>query len=81
MKVILKSKIHMATITEAKKEYVGSITIDKELIDKVGIIEDEKVLITSFDSRNRLETNVIPGEAGSGKIEMNGPTANLIKKG
>jgi aspartate 1-decarboxylase len=81
MKVLLKSKIHLATITDSKKEYIGSITIDKELMDLVGIVEEEKVLVTSFDSGNRLETYVISGEAGSGKVEMNGPTANLIKKG
>ena len=78
---ILRSKIHKATVTEADLDYVGSITIDSDLIDKVGFISGEKVLVVSNNSGNRLETYVIPGERGSGVICMNGTAAHLIKKG
>lgn len=81
MRFLLRSKIHRAKVTEANLDYVGSVTIDKNLIDKVGFMEGEKVLITSVDSGARLETYVIAGEAGSGVICMNGPTAHLVKEG
>jgi aspartate 1-decarboxylase len=77
----LRSKIHKATVTEANLEYVGSITIDKNLIDAVGIAPYEKVQVVSNTSGARLETYVIAGEAGSGVICMNGAAAHLIKKG
>ena len=81
MRWILRSKIHKATITEANLEYLGSITIDKDLIDKVGIVVGEKVLVTDNTNGTRLETYVIAGERGSGTICMNGAAAHLIKKG
>lgn len=81
MRFLLRSKIHRATVTEANLEYVGSVTIDKDLLDKVGLMEGERVMITSVTSGARLETYVIVGEAGSGVICMNGPTAHLIKEG
>jgi len=77
----LRSKIHKATVTEANLEYVGSVTIDKNLIDAVGILPYEKVQVVSNTSGARLETYVIEGEAGSGIICMNGAAAHLIKKG
>ncbi|MFA5841148.1 MAG: aspartate 1-decarboxylase [Candidatus Paceibacterota bacterium] len=80
MRFLLRSKIHRARVTEANLDYVGSVTIDKDLVEKVGLMGGEKVLITSIDSGARLETYVIVGEAGSGVICMNGPTAHLIKK-
>jgi aspartate 1-decarboxylase len=77
----LRSKIHKATVTEANLEYVGSITIDKNLIDAVGMLPYEKVQVVSNTSGARLETYVIEGEAGSGVICMNGACSHLIKKG
>lgn len=81
MRFFLRSKIHRATVTEANLEYVGSVTIDADLVKKVGLMEGEKVLVTSVTSGARLETYVILGEAGSGIVCMNGPTAHLIKEG
>lgn len=81
MRSLLRAKIHKATVTQADPDYVGSITIDKALIDKVGLWANEKVLVTSNTSGARLETYVLEGEAGSGKICMNGPAAHLINAG
>lgn len=81
MRFLIRSKIHRATVTEANLDYVGSITIDADLIEKSGLMEGEKVLVTSFTSGARLETYVIKGEAGSGVICMNGPAAHLVKTG
>ncbi len=77
----LRSKIHQATVTEADVNYVGSITIDEDLMDRVGLWAGEKVLVTSNTSGARLETYVIPGPRGSGAIEMNGAAAHVITKG
>lgn len=77
----MRSKIHKATVTEADLAYVGSITIDRDLVEKAGLIEGERVLITSNDSGARLETYIILGERGSGMICMNGAAAHLIKAG
>ncbi len=76
----LRSKIHQATVTEADVRYVGSITIDEDLMDRVGLWAGEKVLVTSNTSGARLETYVIPGQRGSGTIAMNGAAAHLIKE-
>jgi aspartate 1-decarboxylase len=81
MRWLLRSKIHKATVTEANVAYVGSITIDCDLIDKVGLWEGEKVLVVSNSSGARLETYVIAGESGSGTIAMNGAAAHLIGQG
>lgn len=81
MRWVLRSKIHKATVTEANLAYVGSITIDRDLVEKAGLIEGERVLITSNDSGARLETYIILGESGSGMICMNGAAAHLIKAG
>ena len=81
MRWCLRSKIHKATVTEADVDYVGSITIDRELIDRVGLWPGEKVLVVSNTSGERLETYVIEGEAGSGMICMNGAAALRIKEG
>lgn len=78
---ILKSKIHRATVTEARVDYVGSITIDSFLMKKAGIIPYEKVMVVSIDSGQRLETYVIEGESKSGTICLNGAAARLINKG
>src|SRR5271166_3327073 len=81
MRWMLRSKIHKATVTEADLSYEGSITIDRELIDRVGLLPGEKVLVVSNTSGARLETYVIAGEPGSGVICINGAAAHLIKKG
>jgi aspartate 1-decarboxylase len=81
MRWILRSKIHKATVTEADPAYIGSITIDRGLAEKAGLLEGEKVLICSNSSGSRLETYVIFGEDGSGEICMNGPAAHLITVG
>lgn len=81
MRSIIRSKIQKATVTQAELHYVGSITIDQDLIEKAGLWEGEKVLIVSITSGARLETYVIPGERGSGVISINGAAAHLIKKG
>lgn len=77
----MRSKIHKATVRQADVNYVGSITIDEELMERVGLWPHEKVLVVSNTSGARLETYVIPGERGSGVINMNGAAAHLIKAG
>ena len=78
---MLKSKIHRATVTEANLDYVGSITIDEELLEKSGILEYEKVSVVDITNGARLETYTIAGERGSGIICLNGAAAKLINKG
>jgi aspartate 1-decarboxylase len=81
MRWVLRSKIHKATVTEADVNYVGSITIDEDLIEKSGLWAGEKVLVASNTTGKRLETYVMPGKKFSGIICMNGASAHLIKKG
>jgi aspartate 1-decarboxylase len=81
LRSVLRAKIHKAIVTQADPDYVGSITIDRDLTEKVGLWANEKVLVASNTSGNRLETYVIEGERGSGKICMNGPAAHLIAAG
>jgi len=78
---ILKSKIHRVQVTEANLEYIGSITIDEDLMDASGILAGEKVQVVDNTNGARLETYVIPGQRGSGCICMNGAAAHLIKPG
>jgi len=78
---LMKSKIHKASVTEANLNYVGSITIDKELMDAADILENEKVQIVNNNNGSRLETYVIPGEAGIGTICLNGAAARLVQPG
>ncbi len=78
---VLKSKIHRVKITEANLHYIGSITIDENLMDAANIIENEKVSVLDIDNGERLETYVIKGTRGSGMICMNGPAARLINVG
>ncbi|HRN50920.1 MAG TPA: aspartate 1-decarboxylase [Anaerolineales bacterium] len=81
MRILVRSKIHNATVTEANLAYVGSITIDEELVERAGLWPGEKVLVVSNTSGERLETYVIVGPRGSGTITMNGAAAHLIKTG
>lgn len=78
---LMKSKIHRATVTEANLDYVGSITIDEDLMDEAEIYSNEKVQIVDNNNGNRLETYVIPGKRGSGMICLNGAAARLIYPG
>ena len=81
MRLVLRSKIHKAIVTEANLDYVGSITIDEDLMEKAGFWEGEKVLVVSNTTGARLETYIIKGKRESGIICMNGGSAHLIKKG
>jgi len=81
MRWLMRSKIHNATVTEANLAYIGSITIDQDLLDRVGLWAGERVLVVSNTSGSRLETYVISGPRGSGDIAMNGAAAHLIAKG
>jgi aspartate 1-decarboxylase len=81
MRIFLHSKIHKATVTEANLHYVGSITIDEQLMELADIGEYEKVLVVDNANGNRLETYVIRGDRDSGIIGMNGAAAHLIHKG
>ncbi len=78
---VLKSKIHRAKVTQAELNYVGSITIDEDLIDAANIIANEKVQIVNNNNGARFETYVIRGERGSGTICLNGATARLAQVG
>ena len=78
---VCKSKIHKVTITEANLQYVGSITIDEELMEAANLIENEKVQVVNLNNGERLETYVIRGEKGSGSICLNGAAARLAQVG
>lgn len=81
MRQLLRSKLHNGRTTDANVNYVGSIEIDMDLVDAVGLWEGEKVLVVSNTSGARLETYVIAGERGTGVISMNGAAAKLIGAG
>jgi len=78
---LMKSKLHRVHVTEANLNYVGSITIDEDLMDGAGLVEYEKVQIADVDNGNRLETYVLPGDRGSGIIALNGAAAHLCQLG
>lgn len=78
---VLKSKIHRATVVQAELNYVGSITIDEELMEESGILEYEKVQIVDVNNGNRFETYVIAGQRGSGMICLNGAAARMVSTG
>jgi len=78
---MMKAKIHRARVTEADLNYVGSITIDSDILKEVDILPHEKVQVVNNNNGARLETYVIPGEAGSGVICLNGAAARLVQKG
>ncbi len=78
---ILKSKIHKVTVTEANLNYVGSVSIDEDLMDAADIIANEKVQVLNICNGERLETYVIKGERGSGQICLNGPAARKVAVG
>lgn len=81
LRMMLNSKIHRATVTEADLNYVGSITIDQNLLDAVGMLPNEKVHIVNNNNGARFETYIIAGERGSGVICVNGAAARLVQRG
>jgi aspartate 1-decarboxylase len=78
---MMKSKIHRATVTDANLDYIGSITIDRDLMKQADLLEFEQVAVVDIDNGARLETYVIEGEPGSGEICLNGAAAHLIHRG
>lgn len=78
---MLKGKIHRATVMQAELDYVGSITVDEDLLDASGILEYEKVQIVDVNNSERFETYTIAGERGSGMICLNGAAARCVQKG
>tara|TARA_B100000524_G_scaffold146497_1_gene73775 strand:- start:1400 stop:1750 length:351 start_codon:yes stop_codon:yes gene_type:complete len=77
---ILKSKIHRVKVTGADLNYIGSITIDKDLMEASNLIAGEKVQVVNINNGERIETYVIPGKRGSGEIALNGPAARKVAK-
>ena len=80
-RTLMKSKLHRGTITGANLHYVGSITIDADLMDAADLLPNEKVQVVDIDNGARLETYVIPGERGSGDLCLNGAAARLVQPG
>ncbi|EDL63379.1 aspartate 1-decarboxylase [Bacillus sp. SG-1] len=80
-RTMMSGKIHRATVTEANLNYVGSITIDQDILDSVGMLPNEKVQIVNNNNGARLETYIIPGERGSGVFCLNGAAARLVQPG
>ncbi|MCR4658810.1 MAG: aspartate 1-decarboxylase [Bacteroidales bacterium] len=78
---VLKSKIHRVTVTEANLDYIGSITIDEDLMDAAGIIENERVEVYNITNGERLATYAIAGERGSGTVCLNGAAAHKVPAG
>lgn len=81
MRIMMNSKIHRAVVTEADLNYIGSVTIDRDIMDAVGLLANEKVAIVNNNNGARFETYVIEGQRGSGVICLNGAAARLVQKG
>jgi aspartate 1-decarboxylase len=81
MRIMMKSKIHRATVTQADLHYVGSVTIDADLLDAAELLEGEQVAIVDNTNGARIETYVIPGPRGTGVIGINGAAAHLVHPG
>ena len=81
MRIMMKSKIHRATVTQADLDYVGSVTLDAGLMEAADLLEGEQVAIVDITNGARIETYVIPGERGSGVIGINGAAAHLVHPG
>ena len=80
-RIMMKSKIHRATATEANLDYMGSLTLDRDLMDAADLLAREKVQVVDITNGNRLETYVIEGERGSGTVGINGAAAHLVHPG
>ena len=78
---VVKSKIHRVRVTHADLNYIGSITIDPDLIEAANLVIGEKVQVVNINNGERLETYVIAGDRGSGEITLNGPAARKVQKG
>ena len=78
---VLKSKIHRIKVTEGNLNYIGSLTLDLDLMNKVGLVHGEKIQVLNVENGERLETYVIQGERGKGEVIVNGPATFKIKKG
>lgn len=78
---VLKSKIHRVTVTDADLNYIGSITLDKKLIEAANLVVGEKVQVVNLNNGERLETYIIEGKSGSGEVTLNGPAARKVQKG
>jgi aspartate 1-decarboxylase len=81
MRIMMKSKIHRATVTQADLDYVGSVTLDAALMEAADLLEGEQVAIVDITNGARIETYVIPGDRGSGVIGINGAAAHLVHPG
>lgn len=81
LRKVLHSKVHMATVTAAHPDYIGSITIDEDILDAIGLRVSDAVLVANCSNSQRFETYVFLGERGSRKIELNGAAANLVEPG
>ena len=80
-RVMLKSKIHRATVTDCDRHYVGSVTVDPDLLEAADILEHEQVHVLDIDNGARFETYTIAGERGSGEVKVNGAAARLVERG
>ncbi|UQD52529.1 aspartate 1-decarboxylase [Bacillus methanolicus] len=80
-RTMMNAKIHRARVTEANLNYVGSITIDEDILDAVGMVPNEKVQIVNNNNGARFETYIIPGQRGSGVVCLNGAAARLVQEG
>ncbi len=80
-RVMLKSKIHRATVTDCDLHYVGSVTVDPELLEAADILENEQVQVLDIDNGARFETYALVGERGSGEVKVNGAAARLVQRG
>lgn len=78
---VLYSKIHRVRVTGAELNYIGSITLDRDLMDAAQLLEGQKVSIVNIDNGERLDTYVIPGQRGTGEVTLNGPAARKVQKG
>lgn len=81
LRELMKSKIHRATVTDAHLDYVGSLTLDRDLMDAADLLEGEKVHVVNIHTGGRFETYVIEGKRGSGVVCANGAAARLVQKG
>ena len=78
---VLKSKIHRIKVTDGNLDYIGSLTLDIDLMEKVGLVHGEKIQVLNVDNGERLETYLIEGERGKGEVIVNGPATYKVKKG
>ena len=78
---VMRAKLHRLTVTQADLNYIGSISLDPDLIEAAGLVEGEKVQIVNINNRERIETYVITGERGTGQVCLNGPAARRVQPG